>query len=234
VSVVPSESTSRSKSWNSSSENYEWVYLDRRYVTQRYDRLAGLIPLFDWLFFQPPGFRRKAVERLNVKAGDRVLEIGCGTGRNVPFLRQAVGPTGRVYGVDISPGMLAKAQELCDRQYWTNVDLIEADAAEYVAPEPLDGAMFGLSYNTMPHHLMVLRQVWNQIRPGGHLVIMDAKLPPGLGGKLVLPFGLWLMKRTMLGNPYIRPWEDVARLSGDFAMEEFMFGSWYICRAVKP
>jgi len=210
------------------------VDLDRRSITQRYDRIAGIIPLFDWLFFQPPGFRRKAVERLNLKPGDRVLEIGCGTGRNVPFLREAVGPTGRVYGVDISAGMLAKAQELCDRQHWTNVDLVEGDAAEYVAPEPLDGAMFGLSYNTMPHHLAVLRHVWNQLRPGGYLVVMDAKLPPGPGGKLILPFGLWLMKRTMLGNPYIRPWEDVAKLTHDFVMEEFTFGSWYICRAIKP
>ena len=69
--------------------------------------------------------------------------------------------------------------------------------------------MFGLSYNTMPHHLAVLHDAWNQLRPGGRLVVMDAKLPPGLGGRLILPFSLWLMKRTMLGNPLIKPWEDV-------------------------
>ncbi len=115
----------------------------------------------------------------------------------------------------------------------TNVELIESDAAEYRAPVPLDGVMFGLSYNTMPHHLAVLREAWNQLRPGGRLVIMDAKLPPGLGGRLVLPFSLWLMKRTMLGNPLIKPWEDLARLAGTVEMEEFMFGSWYVCRAIK-
>jgi hypothetical protein len=93
--------------------------------------------------------------------------------------------------------------------------------------------MFGLSYNTMPHHLTVLREAWDQLRPGGRLVIMDAKLPDGLGGRLVLPFGLWLMKRTMLGNPLIKPWEDLARLAGAIEMEQFMFGSWYICRAIK-
>ena len=90
--------------------------------------------------------------------------------------------------------------------------------------------MFGLSYNTMPHHLAVLHHAWNLLRPGGRLVIMDAKLPPGLGGRLVLPFSLWLMKRTMLGNPLIQPWEDLARLADAFEMEQFMFGSWYICR----
>ena len=63
---------------------------------------------------------------------------------------------------------------------------------------------------------------------------MDAKLPPGLGGRMILPFSLWLMKRTMLGNPLIKPWEDVARLAGTIEMEQFMFGSWYICAATKP
>jgi len=214
-------------------EKHEWVDLAPRLVAQRYDRLSRLIPLFDYLFFQPPGFRSKAADRLQLRPGHRVLEIGCGTGRNLAFLSRAVGPHGRVYGVDLSPGMLAKARELCARNDWRNVELSESDAAQYRAPVPLDGVMFGLSYNTMPHHLTVLREAWDQLRPGGRLVIMDAKLPDGLGGRLVLPFGLWLMRHTMLGNPLIKPWEDLARLAGRIEMEQFMFGSWYICRAIK-
>jgi len=214
-------------------EKHAWVDLAPGAVAQRYDRLSGLIPLFDYLFFQPPGFRAKAADRLKLRPGQHVLEIGCGTGRNLPFLSRVVGPHGRVYGVDISPGMLTRAYELCRRNGWRNVELIEGDAAKYRAPVPLDGVMFGLSYNTMPHHLTVLREAWDQLRPGGRLVIMDAKLPDGLGGRLVLPFGLWLMKHTMLGNPLIKPWEDLARLAGRIEMEQFMFGSWYICRAIK-
>jgi ubiquinone/menaquinone biosynthesis C-methylase UbiE len=234
MSLLPSASQDRNKLWNKDKSGSSlWLDRDRGYVTARYDRLAGLIPLFDWLFFQPPGFRRKAATRLGLAPGQRVLEIGCGTGRNLPFLQAAVGPTGCVYGVDLSAGMLAKARALCERQNWANVELIESDAIDYVAPSLLDGVMFGLSYNTMPHHLAVLHHYWNQLRPGGRLVIMDAKLPNGLLGRMTLPFGLWLMKRTMLGNPLIRPWEDLARLSENFEMEEFVLGSWYICRAVK-
>src|SRR5262249_30993972 len=197
-------------------------------------RIAGLIPFFEWLLFLPVGFRRTSIERLSLRRGDSVLEIGCGTGRNFRYMREAVGPTGRVYGVDISPGMLARARALCERKDWDNVQLVEADAADYLAPAPLDAVLFGLSYNTMPHHLVVLRRAWSQLRPGGRVVIMDAKLPPGHGGELILPFSLWLMKCTMLGNPLIRPWEDLARFSDDFTMEEFMLGSYYIARAVKP
>jgi precorrin-6B methylase 2 len=78
--------------------------------------------------------------------------------------------------------MLARARALCDQSHWSNVRLIETDAVDYMPPQPLDGVMFGLSYNTMPHHLAVLRHAWNLLRPGGRLVIMDAKLPSGPGG----------------------------------------------------
>jgi ubiquinone/menaquinone biosynthesis C-methylase UbiE len=210
-----------------------WVDIDQTAVSRRYDRLAGLIPFFEWLLFLPRGLRRKTVDRLELKPGDRVLEIGCGTGRNFPYLCQTVGPTGRVYGVDLSAGMLQQLERERARHGWSNVSLTQGDAADFKAPEPLDGVLFGLSLNTMPHHMEVLRQAWAQLRSGGRLVIMDAKLPNGLLGRLILPFSLWLMKRTLLGNPYIQPWAGLREVAGTFEMEEFLFGSYYICRAVK-
>jgi ubiquinone/menaquinone biosynthesis C-methylase UbiE len=250
---------------------HHWVDCERAFIAQRYDRISSLIGLFDWLFFLPPHLRARAATRLNVAPGSRVLEIGCGTGLNFPHLRAAVGPTGKVYGVDLSPGMLRKARELCEREQWTNVEVTHCDALEYIPPEPLDAILFGLCYNTMPHHLAVLRHAWKQLRPGGRLVILDGKLPNGLGGKLLVPFSLWLMKRTMLSNPLIKPWDDLAALVSEandspeagssaraalvseandqrghsidaraghspdeFAMEEFLFGSWYVCWGTKP
>ena len=112
--------------------------------------------------------------------------------------------------------------------------LIEANAANYASQELFDGVFFSFSYNVMPHHRSVLRQVWKQLRPGGRLVIMDARLPPGLFGKLIRPFATWLMKQTLLGNPLIRPWQYHAALVDDFQMEDFRFGSYYICCGTKP
>jgi len=212
---------------------YQWVDCDPAFIAQRYDRFAGLIGLFDLLLFLPQHLRGRAVARLNLKPGERVLEIGCGTGRNFPFLREAVGPTGTVYGVDLSSGMLRRARERCQREGWTNVELTQCDAIEYIPCEPLDGIIFGLCYNTMPHHLAVLRHAWKHLRPGGRIVIMDGKLPYGRGGKLALPFGLWLMKHTLLGNPLIQPWNDLAAIADAFQMEEFLFGSWYVCWGTK-
>ena len=61
-------------------------------------------------------------------------------------MREAIGPTRRIYGVDLSAGMLRKARKLSDHHHWTNIHLTEGDAANYVAPEPLDGVLFSLSY----------------------------------------------------------------------------------------
>ena len=101
-----------------------WIDYEPSFIRLRYNRIAGFFPLFELLFLFPPGIRRKAVRRLQLKPGDSVLEIGCGTGRNLPFLREAVGPEGHIFGVDLSEGMLSKARQLCTRRKWENVTLI--------------------------------------------------------------------------------------------------------------
>jgi len=212
----------------------EWPICGHDIIGQRYDRIAAFIPIFEWAFFMPSDLRKRAVDQLKLRRGDRVLEVGCGTGRNFPYLRDAVGLEGRIYGVDLSKEMLRRARKLCHRRQWTNVVLIEADAANFVSRELFDGVLFSFSYNVMPHHRSVLRQVWKQLRPGGQLVIVDARLPPGLFGKLIQPFATWLMKHTLLGKPLIRPWQYHAALVDDFHMEDFRFSSYYICCGTKP
>jgi ubiquinone/menaquinone biosynthesis C-methylase UbiE len=212
----------------------EWVDDDVDFIRRRYDRIGNRHDLVDWLLFLPFGLRKRAVEWIDLRPGDRVLEIGCGTGPNLRLLREAVGPGGRIYGVDVSAGMLTHTHARCARNGWTNVSLTQGDAIDYIAPQPLDGALFSLSYNTMPHHRSVLARTLKQVRPGARIVVMDAKLPPGIAGKIILPFSVWLMKRTVLGNPYVKPWEHLASATIDFAMQERLFGSYYVCRGTKP
>ena len=82
---------------------------------------------------------------MRLHAGERALEIGCGTGIALAYLSDTVGPGGRVYGVDLSPGMLQRARTRCTSECRRNVALYECDAADFVAPEPLDGVLFCLS-----------------------------------------------------------------------------------------
>ncbi|CAN5379320.1 hypothetical protein BH18ACI2_BH18ACI2_04960 [soil metagenome] len=211
----------------------KWVDYDIPFVRQRYNRLAKFFVFFEWLFWLPRSIRCKAVSRLELKSGSRVLEVGCGTGRNLALLLEAVGAEGQVYGIDLSEGMLAEAKELCTQAGWHNVELMRADAADYVLPEPVDGAIFSLSYAVIPHHRDALRHAWNQLRQGSYLVIMDAKLPSGILGKLLHPFVVWTSKLTVLGNPDVRPWDELRALTDEVDYEEAQFGTYYICRARK-
>lgn len=211
-----------------------WIEYDPQVVRRRYNRLASIYVFFEWLFWLPRGIRPKAADRLRLKNEDRVLEVGCGTGRNLPFLVQAVGSNGHVYGVDISEGMLARARALCDKRHWNNVTLVHSDAAEYQLPEPVDGVIFSLSYCTMRHRKKVLRHAWAQLKPGGRLVMLDAKALPGLPGLLTYPFFSLLLKWSVLGNPDIDEMEDLRALTGNVEVESLRLGTYFIARVTKP
>jgi S-adenosylmethionine-diacylgycerolhomoserine-N-methlytransferase len=71
--------------------------------------------------------RRLAVAALDLRAGERVLDIGCGTGLNLPALARAVGPTGSVVGLDRSPAMLAAARRRPAARGATPVRLVRGD-----------------------------------------------------------------------------------------------------------
>lgn len=211
----------------------KWGDYDSPFVRRRYNRLAKFFVLFEWLFLLPRGIRGRAVSRLELKPGARVLEVGCGTGRNLARLVQAVGAEGHVYGVDLSEGMLREARELSAGAGWRNVTLIQSDAADYALPEPVDGVIFSLSYAVIPRHREALECAWEHLRPGGYVVIMDAKLPPGFLGKLLHPFVVWASRATVLGNPDIRPWDELREMTDDVGCEEVQFETYYICRARK-
>jgi ubiquinone/menaquinone biosynthesis C-methylase UbiE len=78
--------------------------------------------------FRDRAYRQRAVDALALAQGDTVVELGCGTGRNFEMLARAVGPGGRVIGVDISDAMLSRARRRVVRHGWSNVELVRSDA----------------------------------------------------------------------------------------------------------
>src|ERR1700744_646528 len=111
------------------------------------DRVAPWYRALSPLFLINPLMRRKAVAAMALRAGDDVLEVGVGSGRNLPYLLDAVGPTGTITGVDLSPGMLAEARKLIARRGAANVTLIESDASTVDLDRDFDAVLFSLSYS---------------------------------------------------------------------------------------
>src|SRR5215471_3094023 len=107
------------------------------------------------------GYVEKRVERVNdlllarsaVAPGEKVLEVGCGTGAATVPLAEAVGDTGEVVGIDISEPMLAAARERISQRDQRNISLLHGDAQVYgFAPERFDliASRFGVMFFAGP------------------------------------------------------------------------------------
>ncbi|MFI5688758.1 class I SAM-dependent methyltransferase [Streptomyces sp. NPDC051636] len=110
-----------------------------------------------------------AVAGLGLRTGDRVLDAGCGTGRALPPLRAAVGPSGVVIGVDLTPAMLRAAVRAGrDREG----RLLLADVAALPLRSRSLDAVFGAGLIAhLPHPAENLRELARVVRPGGTLAL---------------------------------------------------------------
>ena len=105
-------------------------------VQRLYDRVAPAYDAAAWAF-RPLGARRlqeQAVDLLDLHPGDTVVDLGCGTGVNLPALANAVGEHGHVVGVDLSSGMLVRARRRADRHRLSQVTLHRADIRGFRLP----------------------------------------------------------------------------------------------------
>ena len=104
-----------------------------------------------------------------VRAGNRVLDIATGSGEPAVTAARAVGQSGRVLAVDMSPGMLAIARERIDAAGLTDVDLVESDAESMsLDPHSFDAALCRWGLMFMPDLDGVVRAMHLALKPGGH------------------------------------------------------------------
>ena len=199
--------------------------------TKQYDRLARFYSTLEPLYLVFPPARRKAVAALDLKPGDTVLEIGAGTGRNFPYLVEAVGPNGTVIAVDASAGMLAEARKLIERNGWSNVELLQRDATQLQLDRDVDGVLFSLSYSALPEPRPALARAWERLRLSGRAVVMDLGLTEGRFSRLLAPIAPLFLKLTP-GDPYSDPWSDLAAY-GSVQTERFLLGLYYVSFVVK-
>jgi SAM-dependent methyltransferase len=119
-------------------------------------------------------WRPGVVRHLRLRAGDHVLDVGCGTGANLPQLVAAVGANGHVTGIDLSEAMAAHARTRAATNGWDNVDIVVGDAATAPLPADVDGALFFLVHDLVRSQAVIDRIV-AACRPGARVVAFGPK-----------------------------------------------------------
>jgi ubiquinone/menaquinone biosynthesis C-methylase UbiE len=135
-----------------------------------YDLLVRLLSLG-----RERAYREKTLEHAGLKVGESVLDVGCGTGTLAIAAKSHVGFAGKVYGVDVSPEMIARARKKAKK---AAADIAFENA--FVENLPFPDATFDVVLSTtMLHHLpdtarrQCLREVGRVLKPGGRLLAVD-------------------------------------------------------------
>jgi demethylmenaquinone methyltransferase/2-methoxy-6-polyprenyl-1,4-benzoquinol methylase len=201
-----------------------------RKKAKHYDITSRLYPV--------PGYpqraqRLQAVDELRLGPGGSVVDIACGTGLNFPLIEELIGPDGRIVGVDLTDAMLAQAQDRIEANGWTNVSLVQADAADFEFPTEIDAILSTYALSQVPECADVIAHGAASLSDGGRWVVLDLKVPadmPGwlaqLGTAIVRPFASideWIMRR---------PWEAIRAAMQeeltDLSWTELFFGSAFL------
>ncbi|MBW7886287.1 MAG: class I SAM-dependent methyltransferase [Caldilineaceae bacterium] len=198
---------------------------------RRYDFTANLYYLIG---FREWAYRRRAVEALRLRRGDTVVEIGCGTGLNFPLLQEAVGPEGRIIGVDLTDAMLEQARSRVAENGWSNVDLVLSDAASYHFPAGIGGIISTFALTLAPEYDQVIARGSRALAPGKRWVILDFKLPANwlaslapLLAFLTRPFGV----RLEMADRHL--WESIERYLPNSRLIELYGGFAYIAEGKR-
>jgi SAM-dependent methyltransferase len=172
-------------------------------------------------------WRPGVVRRLRPRPGDHVLDVGCGTGANLPHLVAAVGASGHVTGIDLSEAMVAHARTRVAENRWDNVDIVVGDAATAPLPADVDGALFFLVHDLVRSRAVTDRIV-DACRPGARIVAFGPKWAP----RWAWPLNAFVRRGI---RPYVTtfegldtPWDHLERRLHQFSVRPLALGTLYL------
>jgi demethylmenaquinone methyltransferase/2-methoxy-6-polyprenyl-1,4-benzoquinol methylase len=171
--------------------------------------------------------RRRTVALLALAPGERVLDVACGTGLSFALLAEAVGPGGRVVGVEVSPEMMAQARARIARERLAQVALVEGTMEDAALEGMFDAVLFHYTHDVLQSP-RALDNIFAHVRPGARIAVAGVKYPPWW----LVPARLF---RLWKARPYLttyrgldRPWAPLERFAEGIRVQPVMFGTNYL------
>lgn len=164
--------------------------------------------------------RVRAVELLELKSGDLLLDVACGTGANFKHIKAKNKET-TIYGTDFSQGMLRKAQDHIQKNDWKNITLFQADARNLtheliqkeVGKELLfDKVICVLGLSVIPEWEQVVENILALLKENGRIVIVDVFAEKR-------NFNTWMVEKIAKADLNREIWQTLEQKVHDFHQE---------------
>ncbi|MDQ1145252.1 demethylmenaquinone methyltransferase/2-methoxy-6-polyprenyl-1,4-benzoquinol methylase [Bacillus sp. SORGH_AS 510] len=153
-------------------------------ISDNYDKMNSVIS-----FQQHVKWRKDTMKRMNVQPGSKALDVCCGTADWTIALADAVGPNGKVVGLDFSKNMLKVGVEKVKELGLKQVELIHGNAMELPFPDnTFDYVTIGFGLRNVPDYLQVLKEMNRVVKPGGIVVCLETSQPTLFGYKQLYYF----------------------------------------------
>ena len=142
-------------------------------IYQNYDQMNSVIS-----FQRHKAWRNETMKRMNVKPGQKALDVCCGTADWSIALSEAVGPKGSVTGLDFSQNMLKIGQQKIKDLGLQNVNLIHGNAMKLPFEDnSFDFVTIGFGLRNVPDYMQVLQEMNRVLKPGGKAVCLETSQP---------------------------------------------------------
>jgi len=153
-------------------------------ISNNYDKMNSLIS-----FQQHKVWRKDTMKRMNVQKGQTALDVCCGTADWTIALADAVGPNGRVTGLDFSQNMLKVGQEKVEQLDLKQVTLVHGNAMELPFEDnSFDFVTIGFGLRNVPDYIQVLKEMHRVAKPGGKVVCLETSQPTLIGFRQIYFF----------------------------------------------
>jgi demethylmenaquinone methyltransferase/2-methoxy-6-polyprenyl-1,4-benzoquinol methylase len=139
------------------------------FIAKYYDKIMTIASLGLYR-----GFIHKAIKAMDIQHGDKILDLGCGTGRNVCIMAKYVGGNGKITGIDISSIMERQFNKKCAKHQ--NIAFIRQRIdLPFSLSEQFDKIFISFVIHGFPHEVRqtILKNIYSHLKPGGIFFILD-------------------------------------------------------------